>query len=100
MSAANPRTKASCRTLGFASLNPAYACALLVAACATLPAGGLQYPATARAGTADDYFGTRVADPYRWLEDLGSAETRAWVEAQNALSRPLLAALPARGAIR
>ncbi|HEX9795201.1 MAG TPA: prolyl oligopeptidase family serine peptidase [Planctomycetota bacterium] len=79
---------------------PATALALLVAACATLPASGLRYPATARGDTVDDYFGTRVADPYRWLEDLGSAETRAWVEAQNALSRPLLAALPARGSIR
>ena len=43
----------------------------------------LTYPATRRGEQTDDYHGTQVADPYRWLEDLDSAETRAWVEAQN-----------------
>jgi prolyl oligopeptidase len=71
---------------------------VLVAACAALPS--TRYPETHRSDVVDDYFGTRVADPYRWLEDLESAETRAWVAAQNALSRPALDALPARPAIR
>jgi prolyl oligopeptidase len=73
------------------------ALALLTGACAGLTA--MNYPESRRADVADDYFGTRVADPYRWLEDLESAETRAWVAAQNAVSRPALDALPARAAI-
>jgi prolyl oligopeptidase len=48
----------------------------------------------------DTFHGTAVADPYRWLEDVNSAETKEWVVAQNALSRPYLAALPNRDAIR
>jgi prolyl oligopeptidase len=70
-----------------------------LAACATLPSARLQYPETSRGATVDEYFGTRVTDPYRWLEDLDAPQTRAWVAAQNALSRPLLDALPARAAI-
>ncbi len=70
-----------------------------------LVAGGggaqaLEYPHAPRGAVVDDYFGTEIADPYRWLEDVDSAETRAWVEAQNRLSRPLLAALPEREALR
>jgi prolyl oligopeptidase len=44
----------------------------------------------------DDYHGTRVADPYRWLEEVGSPETREWIESQNALTRSYLAAVPDR----
>ncbi|MBW4697726.1 MAG: S9 family peptidase, partial [Aphanocapsa lilacina HA4352-LM1] len=43
----------------------------------------LTYPPTERADQFDNYHGTRVADPYRWLEDSNSPKTRAWVEAQN-----------------
>src|SRR5918992_1525410 len=60
----------------------------------------LQYPATRRADQTDDYHGTRVADPYRWLEDVVSPETRAWIEAQNALTRSYLDAIPERPRIR
>lgn len=43
-----------------------------------------EYPQTRRDTTVvDDYFGTKVADPYRWLENDTSAETSAWVEAQG-----------------
>jgi prolyl oligopeptidase len=59
----------------------------------------LQYPATRRGDQVDDYHGTRVADPYRWLEDAASAETRAWIEAQNALTRSYLDAIPERPSI-
>lgn len=60
----------------------------------------LPYPDTRRDTTVvDDYHGTRVADPYRWLEDDNSAETAAWVEAENAVTRDYLDRLPARQAI-
>jgi prolyl oligopeptidase len=49
---------------------------------------------------ADDYFGTRVADPYRWLERMDSRETTDWVAAQARLTREYLARLPRRAAIR
>jgi len=54
------------------------------------------YPLTARVGVSDNYFGTRVEDPYRWLEDLDSPAVHGWVTAQNALAQPRLAALPQR----
>jgi len=70
-------------------------------ACAPLfPATGLalEYPQTERGDVVDDYHGTKVADPYRWLEDTDSKQTARWVEAQNKVSLPLLAALPGRAA--
>src|SRR4051794_28504407 len=44
--------------------------------------------------------GVEIADPYRWLEDQESAETRQWIAAQNAYAHSLLGGLPARGVIR
>jgi prolyl oligopeptidase len=48
----------------------------------------------------DDYHGTVVADPYRWLEDPDSAETQAWIAAQNQLTEGYLADVSARATIR
>ena len=48
----------------------------------------IQYPQTRKVEQMDDYHGTKVADPYRWLEDDNSAETKAWVEAQIKLPSP------------
>ena len=64
------------------------------------PAQTLQYPAARKSDVVDDYHGTRVPDPYRWLEDPDSPESRAWIEAQNRLTSAYLAEIPARAAIR
>ena len=61
---------------------------------------GLTYPAAARGPVIDDYHGTAVADPYRWLEAPDSPETRTWVDAQVALTRSVLDAVPQRAALR
>ena len=58
------------------------------------------YPPARKSDQVDDYHGVKVADPYRWLEDLDSEETRAWVEAQNKLSFGYLASIPARTALK
>ncbi len=54
------------------------------------------YPAAPRGDQVDVYHGTRVADPYRWLEDLDSPQTAAWVAAQNKLAFGFLESLPQR----
>jgi len=56
----------------------------------------LQYPESATVDNVDDYHGTLVADPYRWLEDVDSAETAAWVTAQNEVTFAFLEGIPAR----
>ena len=53
-------------------------------------------PVTRKDSTVDNYFGTEVADPYRWLEDDASAETAAWVEAQNKVTDHYLKGIPFR----
>ena len=60
-------------------------------------AQGLQYPKAAKDGTVDEYFGTKVADPYRWLENDTSAQTAAWVEAENKVTYAYLQRIPFRG---
>ncbi|MFZ1755090.1 MAG: prolyl oligopeptidase family serine peptidase [Caldilineaceae bacterium] len=59
----------------------------------------LTYPETRTSDQVDDYHGTAVADPYRWLEDTDSPETQAWVAAQNALTQSFLSAIPGRAGI-
>jgi prolyl oligopeptidase len=60
----------------------------------------LTYPQARRSDQVDDYHGTKVADPYRWLEDTDSPETHAWVEAENKLTFGYLEQIPYRQAIR
>lgn len=59
-----------------------------------------RYPPARRSDVVDDYHGTSVEDPYRWLEDPTSAETRAFVAAQGELTRGYLDSLPERAALR
>jgi prolyl oligopeptidase len=61
---------------------------------------GLSYPPAARGNVVDDYHGTPVPDPYRGMEDLDSAATRAWVSAEAELTDRYLAALPGRDHLR
>jgi prolyl oligopeptidase len=58
------------------------------------------YPVTRKADQVDDYHGTLVPDPYRWLEDDRSEETAAWVEAQNRVTFDYLATIPYRDSLR
>lgn len=58
------------------------------------------YPKTKKETVTDDYFGTKIADPYRWLEDDNSAETKAWVEEQNKLTYSYLDKIPYRAKIK
>ena len=84
---------------------PTRVAAALLAAVAAAPASPahaqrVQYPTTRTVEQVDDYHGTRVADPYRWLEDLDSPETASWVKSQNELTFGYLAGLPGRDALR
>ncbi len=58
------------------------------------------YPQTRKDDVVDDYHGTKVADPYRWLEDVDAPETRSWVEAENRVTFGYLERIPERERIR
>jgi prolyl oligopeptidase len=58
------------------------------------------YPTTQKTDQTDDYFGTQVADPYRWLENDTAANTKAWVEAQNKVTFGYLNAIPFRQQVK
>jgi prolyl oligopeptidase len=60
----------------------------------------LLYPPAKKGDVVDDYHGTKVPDPYRWMEDLDSQEVSAWVAAQNEVTNRYLANLPARGSFK
>ena len=81
---------------------------IVVASAAVVPAGAesmpppptaLEYPVAHRADHVDVYHGVKVADPYRWMEDIDSPATRAWVETEAQLTSNYLAAIPGRGKI-
>lgn len=76
---------------------PALCLALAALASAAPP---VKAPATRKLDVVDHYFGTNVADPYRWLEDDHSLDTQAWVKAQNEVTEAYLAAIPERDRIR
>ncbi|NCX96194.1 MAG: S9 family peptidase, partial [Chitinophagia bacterium] len=65
-----------------------------------IKADKMKYPDTKKGSQTDNYFGKKVADPYRWLEDDRSADTKAWVEAQNKVTYSYLDKIPFRNAIK
>ena len=62
--------------------------------------GQLKYPDTKKVDVVDDYFGTKVADPYRWLEDDNSEETANWVIEQNKVTDEYLSKIPFRDKLK
>src|SRR5271156_5066983 len=93
--------------LGFLSV---FTAILIAGVCMTTRADGLEGdgksaagkcpPATRRDDVVDTLHGEKIADPYRWLEDQDGAETRAWIEAQDACTAAVLDAVPGRAGIR
>ena len=73
---------------------------LVVFAWACRKAEEISYPATKTVDQVDDYFGTKVADPYRWLEDDQAEDVKAWVAAQNEVTFGFLGKIPFRPKIK
>jgi prolyl oligopeptidase len=82
-------------------LIPGALLAALLAGCATPDSSvKLKYPPTTKTNVVDNYHGTTVPDPYRWLEDDNAPATKTWVEAQNKVTFAYLNAIPGRDAIK
>ncbi len=62
----------------------------------SMTAQPLQYPQTKKVDQTDNYFGTTIADPYRWLENDTAKDTEAWVKEENTLTQDYLAKIPFR----
>lgn len=60
----------------------------------------IDYPKTRRVDHVDDYFGTKIPDPYRWLENDTAADVKAWVDAQNRVTFGYLEQIPYRAALK
>src|SRR5215471_15753058 len=76
-----------------------YLIAIGAAVCA-IAATRLTPPPTRTDNVTETLHGIKITDPYRWLEDQKSPETRAWIDAQAKFARSYLDALPGRGEIR
>ena len=89
------------RTLASFTLTLGTLAAVAVGYAQTAPrTAHLPYPKTKTVDQIDDYSGTKVADPYRWLEDLDSPETATWVAAENEVTFKFLEEIPARDKIK
>src|ERR1043165_10261256 len=54
----------------------------------------IKYPEAKKTSQQDDYFGTKVADPYRWLENENSEQTKEWITAENKVTNEYLSSIP------
>ena len=61
---------------------------------------GFDYPKAKKIEQVDDYHGTKVSDPYRWMEDSKSPDLQSWIEAENKITDSYLASIPQREAIK
>jgi prolyl oligopeptidase len=66
----------------------------------TAPNPAIVYPSSPKVEQVDDYYGTKIADPYRWLENPDSEQTQAWVTAQNQVTFEYLTKIPQRQIIQ
>lgn len=73
---------------------------LILGSCTMNKSQRIEYPETRKGDQVDNYFGTEVPDPYRWLEDDMSEETAAWVKAQNEVTFGYLSQIPYREKIK
>ena len=71
-------------------------CLLAASACRNSAMSKVTYASTPKGDVVEDYFGTKIADPYRWMEDLDSKAVADWVAAQNQVTFDYLAKLPMR----
>lgn len=69
---------------------------ILLFAITFITAQQIKYPAVKKADQVDEYHGTKISDPYRWLENNNSEETSEWVEAQNKVTQEYLSKIPFR----
>src|SRR5213083_3553534 len=73
---------------------------MLLGGAEAAPGQTIQYPSAHKSAVVDDYHGTPVPDPYRWLEDPDAPDTRAWIDAENQITESYLAQIPERATIR
>jgi prolyl oligopeptidase len=89
-------------TMAVAAISPSFGISSAFAAdkTGTAMTAKLIYPSVRTVDQIDDYHGVKVADPYRWLEDADSEETKDWVEAENKLTGSYLSDIEARGSLQ
>jgi prolyl oligopeptidase len=75
-------------------------CVLVCGAAVMAQTSSPKYPQPRKGDTVDNYFGTKIADPYRWMEDLNSPELKQWIDAENAITFKYLDSLPVRDALK